>query len=434
MAVTKESTRSLAGIPTRTIVNTETGAADLYSDEGIFGRTLIASGSAIGNNWTVNDAFVKKYNNRNGTNLSQQELQQVFSNQYQGVVNNDRANIINQHSPYNTKRYLQEKANIPGVINPDNGKKTGDTTSTPTTADKGGNTGSGDTGSGDTGDTEGSTDAAEGEPNAEIEGVPNARTDYGNIVFPNEVRGGAQGLIKFTVLKYNPKGPGAPMGSVTLPASNGLSDNNSIDWAGQRLDAVKAELANIAMSTAEGGKEGFQGSAEAAVDKILQERKVASSFARNALIGNALGVDQQLFTRETGAIINPNLELLFSGPALRQFQFQFKLSARNSGETQEIASIIKFFKQGSAVQRSKANLFLKSPNTFNIEYIHRGGTNPYINLIKECALQSVSVNYTPEGTYAVHPDGAMISYEISLAFSELEPVFEDEYTGHPIGY
>lgn len=429
MAVTKESTRSIAGLPTRTIVNTETGAADLYSDDGIFGRTLIASGSSSGNNWTVNDAFVKKYNNRNGTSLSKEELQQVFSDQYQRTVNNDRANIINQHSPYNTKKYLQEKANIPGVINPDNGKKPGDTTSTPTTADKGSNTGSGDTG-----DSEGSADAASGVSDAVVEGVPNAKEDYGTIAFPNEVRGGTQGLIKFQMLKYNPKGPSGVIGTLYLPAPGGLTDNNTVDWAGQRLDAVKAELANIAMSTANGGKEGFENSAQAAVDKVIAERQGVSAALKNALIANALGVDQQLFTRETGAIINPNLELLFSGPALRQFQFQFKLSARNPQETEEIAAIIKFFKQGSAAQRSKTNLFLKSPNTFKIQYIHRGEVNPYINLIKECALQSVSVNYTPEGTYAVHPDGAMISYEINLAFSELEPIFEDDYTGHPIGY
>ena len=76
---TQESTRAIAKLPTRLIVNTDTGAADLYVDEGIFGRTLVATGSAVGNNWTVNDAFVKKYNTRNGTNLTQSQLQQTFS-------------------------------------------------------------------------------------------------------------------------------------------------------------------------------------------------------------------------------------------------------------------------------------------------------------------------------------------------------------------
>ena len=293
----------------------------------------------------------------------------------------------------------------------------------------------GDSGnSADDGEPEDSSQPAPDVDDTTVEGTGNAKANYGDIVFPKEVRGGGQGAIKFRMLKYNPKGKGSKLGSVILPAPGGLSDNNSVDWAGQRLDAVKAELANIAMSTANEGAEGLKNSAQAAVDKVLAERRGVSSALKSALIANALGVDQQLFTRETGAIINPNLELLFSGPTLRQFQFQFKLSARNATETEEIAAIIKFFKQGSAAQRSKANLFLKSPNTFEIEYLHRGELNQYINTIKECALQSVSVNYTPEGTYAVHADGSMISYEINLAFSELEPIFEDDYNGHPIGY
>jgi hypothetical protein len=36
-------------------------------------------------------------------------------------------------------------------------------------------------------------------------------------------------------------------------------------------------------------------------------------------------------------------------------------------------------------------------------------------------------NYTPEGQYATFLDGAMTSYEISMQFQELEPVFNDDY-------
>ena len=129
-------------------------------------------------------------------------------------------------------------------------------------------------------------------------------------------------------------------------------------------------------------------------------------------------------------MINPNLELLFSGPALRTFSFQFKLNAREAAESREIVKILRFFKQGSAAQKSKSHLFLKSPHTFQIQYLHRGpegDENPFMNKIKECALQSVAVNYTPEGNYATFDDGAMTSYELTLQFSELEPVFNNDY-------
>ena len=50
-----------------------------------------------------------------------------------------------------------------------------------------------------------------------------------------------------------------------------------------------------------------------------------------------------------------------------------------------------------------------------------------MNKIKECALQSVAVNYTPEGNYSTFSDGAMTSYELTLAFNELEPIFNNDY-------
>ena len=79
---------------------------------------------------------------------------------------------------------------------------------------------------------------------------------------------------------------------------------------------------------------------------------------------------KSLFTRTTGAIVNPNLELLFNGPQLRTFSFNFVMSARENREAQQIRKIIRFFKQGMTVKRAKSSLYLKSPNTFAISYIY----------------------------------------------------------------
>ena len=81
--------------------------------------------------------------------------------------------------------------------------------------------------------------------------------------------------------------------------------------------------------------------------------------------------------------------------------------------------------------RTESNLFLKAPNTFKIQYLHRpqGETadHPYIGRIKECALQSVTTSYTPEGQYATFSDGVMVSYQLTMQFQELEPIFNDDY-------
>jgi len=106
------------------------------------------------------------------------------------------------------------------------------------------------------------------------------------------------------------------------------------------------------------------------------------------------------------------------------------MSARNDTEAKTIIKIIRFFKQGMSPQKSSSNLFLKSPHTFKIRYLLRGqngNEHPYIGKIKECALQSFTVNYTPEGQYATFRDGVLVSYEITMQFQELEPIFNSDY-------
>ena len=423
---TQESTRTIAKLPTRLIVNTDTGAADLYVDEGIFGRTLVATGSAVGNNWTVNDAFVKKYNTRNGASLTQAQLQQTFSKEYQKTVNNDRAALINKHSPYNTKKYLQETAKVPGIINPQTQTKTGDTTSTPTTA----------TIEEETGDN--SQPAAQTEPPA----PDKTRNDFPkNLIYPSDIGQSKQDIIKFNMVKYEPKkfsGVGFAarrsvsseniIGSVILPVPGGITDTNAVSWGSDNLDPLQVALAQAALGFTSGGVEGATAAAESIGAGVAAGREDIKTAIAAAFAGQAAGV-RSLITRTTGAIINPNMELLFQAPTLRPFNFTFKLSPRNSDEAKEVIRIIRFFKQGMSPITTPSNLFLKSPHTFKIQYkLRNDKEHPYIGKIKECALTGFTVDYTPDGNYATFEDGVMTSYQISMTFQELEPVFNSDYT------
>lgn len=281
----------------------------------------------------------------------------------------------------------------------------------------------------------------------DIPGADNTRNSFGDYIYPLDLGKTKQDVIKFTMLEYVPKDfnqsgqfgfsgrakPGSDgrnsIGTVILPIPGGIQDNNSVSWAGQNMNALEAGLANVALQTIERGVEGAGDATKQILDALKSGGGEAKTAIANAFAGAATGTGAQLLTRTTGAVINPNLELLFSGPALRTFSFSFKMNAREPAESREIVKIIRFFKQGSAAQRSSSNLFLKSPHTFQIQYMHRGpdNENPFMNKIKECALQSVGVNYTPENNYATFEDGAMVSYQVTLNFSELEPVFNNDY-------
>jgi len=264
------------------------------------------------------------------------------------------------------------------------------------------------------------------------------------LVYPEELGNTQQDVIKFNMLEYSPRGFDAGnfgfkdrravtkdkiIGSVILPIPGGISDKNACNWGESTMNAGQAVLGAIALESIKGG---FGAGGEVLKDigkGIRGNTGNLKEAAANAFAGAASGTGTQLLTRSTGAIINPNLELLFNSPTLRPFQFQFRLSPRNSGEAKDVAKIIRFFKQGSAPIRGTDRLFLKSPHTFQLQYIFRGqGDNhPFLNKFKECALKSVSVNYTPDGSYSTYEDGAMSSYQVTLEFQELEPVFNDDY-------
>jgi len=128
--------------------------------------------------------------------------------------------------------------------------------------------------------------------------------------------------------------------------------------------------------------------------------------------------------------------LLFKGPKLRQFNFNFKLRPRSDTEASIVKQIIKFFKTNMAPQTGGQNLFLHTPNIFKIEYIYSGGgQHPYLNKIKPCALTNFSVNYVPDGSYMTYQDGSMTGYDIALGMSEIRPIYYEQQINAPgVGY
>ena len=123
------------------------------------------------------------------------------------------------------------------------------------------------------------------------------------------------------------------------------------------------------------------------------------------------------------------MELLFSGPMLRQFSLSWKMSPRDYEESEMIKKIIRMFKQSQAVKRTESMLFLKSPNTYKLRYLTaRGRDHSFLPKIKECALTGCSINYTPDGNYQTYENSSMVAYEMTLNFNELEPIYHDDYT------
>ena len=281
-----------------------------------------------------------------------------------------------------------------------------------------------------------------------IQAAEGTRTDFGNLRYPKDMNG-SQDYIQFSMLEYKPKdligggtlgvgdrprvgfnqdgGGRTIMGTCVLPIQSGIKDNNAADWGENRMNAADLIKGSLALSAL--GDKGEAGALDKIADSVEKNTGVLKEGFRQLFVNKMTGV-QGILKRTKGATINPNLELLFNGPTLRPFSFQFRLSARNKTEAEEIIKIIRFFKQGMAPIRTKGNLFLLAPHTFQVHFVHApsDGEHPYIGKMKECALKTFSTDYTPENNYSTLKDGFMTSYTISMEFQELEPVYNDDYT------
>ena len=187
-------------------------------------------------------------------------------------------------------------------------------------------------------------------------------------------------------------------------------------------------LANIALA---GITKGLKDAGNEAAAQISKAAGAGAEDVKDAIAqtiaGAATGDQKALMQRTSGQVINPNMELLFNGPQLRDFSFAFNFTARSAGEGRTILRILRFFKQGMSPIRSESNLFLKSPHTFRLEYKNGSRDHKALNKFKECALKSCALQYTPDGNYATFEDGVMTKYQMTLGFTELEPVFNDDY-------
>ena len=236
--------------------------------------------------------------------------------------------------------------------------------------------------------------------------------------------------------------PGAPSTIINLPMQPNLEEDNGVNWGADTLNTLQARLVDSAINAMDAveNADGFgKALSEMASSLTLDAKNLFSDAAgisdklKTAAIayfaGQAVGAN--ILTRETGMVINPNMELLFNEPQLRTFNFNFSMTPRFEAEANVIRSIIRELKIAMAPKAVEPYFFLYSPDVFELEYRYNGTQHPFMHKFKKrCALTSFSVDYTPSNSYMTYKsNGSMTQYNLSMSFSELEPTYESDQVG-----
>ena len=275
----------------------------------------------------------------------------------------------------------------------------------------------------------------------DIQPTDNSRKKYENLCYPVTLRRGNQDRLKITILDRDlrnskrlsgKRAPAKSIGSVVLPVPGNLRDDNKVDFKNGTLNPLEVAAAELGLTALlNPGATGSE--VKSLFDRVVSEGGDLKSLTAALFTGRAINrTGNEIAARAQGAVVNPNLELLFNGPTLRPFNFQFRLSPRDRGESIEIRKIIRMFKQSSAVRQTASNFFLRAPNTYKLQFFEGSSTfssdHAFLPKIKECALLGFGVNYTPDGTFMSYENSSMVSYDVTFAFQEIDPITNEDYT------
>jgi hypothetical protein len=130
------------------------------------------------------------------------------------------------------------------------------------------------------------------------------------------------------------------------------------------------------------------------------------------------------------------MEILYSSPRPRNFQFDFQFNPRDEKEALEVQRIVERLRFHQAPERA-AGAFLMPPSEFDIKFYYGGTQNPNIPPISTCVLETINIDYAPNGfsAYEVPNEfqpslgrtGMPVAMKVSLAFKETTYLTKDDF-------
>ena len=248
---------------------------------------------------------------------------------------------------------------------------------------------------------------------------------------------------------------GQYQGGVILPMPK-VSDSNGAQWgesdldvftlgiaaAGQQIGGATVEGINAFSNVIRGEGIGERGFTEFFEQKAKDFNNIEGNDLKNlgiaggglfaSTVAKAAGINigaDEFLARSGGRILNPNAELLFQGPVLRDFAFKFLMVARSKKEGEMIRKIIRWFKTGAAPVFNDRAL-LQTPSIFQLTYGRGQGSSDYflptVNKFNEMALRNITVDYAPDGFWSAYQDSQPVAVVVNLQFTELRPVYKQD--------
>ena len=243
--------------------------------------------------------------------------------------------------------------------------------------------------------------------------------------------------------------------SIMLPMPQDLSTESNQQWQGKQFTATgRAAVAALAA--------GNFSYASSVVEDIAGNATALQNAFNTTVLNSIPGVGGNLEFNDVsgstrGIVINPNAELLYDSPEMREVGMIFRLVPRNYDESVVINYIVKTFRQASmpswgsedtnllsgdkkledsgGINLGDMNNWIHVPKLCKFTFMTGSIANEHVIQYKPCAISGVEVNYTPDGTWSSHNnpdnDGAIpgsppTAIELRVNFMETKLIYAGE--------
>lgn len=220
-----------------------------------------------------------------------------------------------------------------------------------------------------------------------------------------------------------------------MPTSTPALDNQN-GWSAVKfegpLGAMKRDL-NVAAGSAIDSL-GNDGTISSVISKLGEQivsatsnsGAIAKQFAMEVIGGITQNSPSNILAISRGKIYNPNVEMIYQGPQVRGFAFNYIFMPKSEEETQLVNRIILHFKKWSSAK--EVNGMFEIPPVWQIDYMTGGVRNKNMNAFKKAVLTSVSTQDNAQlETHMSYPDGAPITTTMSLIFQEVDIITRSDH-------
>ena len=240
-------------------------------------------------------------------------------------------------------------------------------------------------------------------------------------------------------------GLGGAKATVLLYMPEDIENQYGANWTDTNLsNMAKGALGSFGAAAAGDIGKGIQTIAET-LGKATENAVTKGTLITN-VISDALNkanfaslTVNDIFASTTGQILNPNTEVLYKGPMMRNFSLNFKMAPKNDREATEIKNIIHVFKAatlprfGGAGDATNAS-FVRVPQIVDVTFKTGSTDNPWVSQYKPAVIKSFDVSYTPDGAWATYGDGSPVATSIKISFQETKMVYADELSDQGASY